>query len=45
LSDTPWKSNEWFVSPWNYNSEVVSAFQFADEIKIHDITLRKSENC
>jgi isopropylmalate/homocitrate/citramalate synthase len=43
LSDTPWKSNEWFVSPWNYNSEVVNAFQFADEIKIHDITLRDGE--
>jgi isopropylmalate/homocitrate/citramalate synthase len=43
LSNTPWKSNEWFVSPWNYNSEVVNAFQFADEIKIHDITLRDGE--
>ncbi len=43
MSDTPWKSNEWFVSPWNYNSEVVSSFQFADEIKIHDITLRDGE--
>ena len=43
MSNTPWKSNEWFVSPWNYNSEVVNAFQFADEIKIHDITLRDGE--
>jgi isopropylmalate/homocitrate/citramalate synthase len=43
LSNTPWKSNQWFVSPWNYNSEVVNAFQFADEIKIHDITLRDGE--
>ena len=43
MSDTPWKSNEWFVSPWNYNSEVVSSFQFAEEIKIHDITLRDGE--
>ena len=43
MSDTPWKSDEWFVSPWNYNNEVVSEFQFADEIKIHDITLRDGE--
>ncbi len=43
MSDTPWKSSEWFVSPWNYNSEVVSSFQFAEEIKIHDITLRDGE--
>lgn len=43
MSDTPWKSDKWFVSPWNYNSEVANAFQFADEIKIHDITLRDGE--
>jgi len=43
LSNTPWKSTEWFVSPWNYNGEVVSGLQFAEEIKIHDITLRDGE--
>lgn len=43
MSNTPWKSDEWFVSPWNYNKEVVGEFQFSDEIKIHDITLRDGE--
>ena len=43
MSNTPWKSDKWFVSPWNYKEEVVSGFQFADEIKIHDITLRDGE--
>jgi len=43
LSNTPWKSDKWFVSPWNYKEQVVSGFQFADEIKIHDITLRDGE--
>ena len=43
MSDTPWKSDEWFVSPWNYNDEVVNNLQFADEIRIHDVTLRDGE--
>ena len=30
-------------SPWNYKDEIVSGFQFADEIKIHDVTLRDGE--
>ena len=43
MSNTPWKSDKWFVSPWNYKEEIVSGFQFADKIKIHDITLRDGE--
>ncbi len=43
MSNTPWKSDQWFVSPWNYKEEIVSGFQFADEIKIHDVTLRDGE--
>ena len=43
MKDTPWKSDKWFVSPWNYKDEIVSEFQFADEIKIHDVTLRDGE--
>ncbi len=41
----PWKTDEWFVSPWNYEPEVTSGFSFppAKEIKIHDITLRDGE--
>ena len=42
---TPWKTEKWFVSPWNYEKEVTSGFQFpaASQIKIHDITLRDGE--
>ena len=42
---TPWKTDKWFVSPWNYEPEVVKPFKFpaAKEIKIHDITLRDGE--
>ncbi|UCF92890.1 MAG: hypothetical protein JSW39_01660 [Desulfobacterales bacterium] len=43
MNQTPWKSDKWFVSPWNYHEEVVSGLQFADEILIHDITLRDGE--
>ncbi|MBU1205532.1 MAG: pyruvate carboxyltransferase [Proteobacteria bacterium] len=41
----PWKTEKWFVSPWNYEPVVTSKFQFppAKEIKIHDITLRDGE--
>lgn len=43
--DQPWKTDKWFVSPWNYEPEVTSGFSFppAKEIKIHDITLRDGE--
>ncbi len=39
----PWKSDKWFVSPWNYTDEVSSQFSFAKNIKIHDLTLRDGE--
>ncbi len=41
----PWKTDKWFVSPWNYEAEVRAGFKFppATEIKIHDITLRDGE--
>ncbi len=44
-SKTPWKTNKWFVSPWNYDPEVVKQFKFppAKEMKIHDVTLRDGE--
>jgi len=39
----PWKTDKWFVSPWNYLDEVTKDFSFPKEIKIHDITLRDGE--
>jgi isopropylmalate/homocitrate/citramalate synthase len=43
MSEQPWKSDKWFVSPWNFADEVVKDFRFADQVKIHDITLRDGE--
>jgi isopropylmalate/homocitrate/citramalate synthase len=40
---TPWKTNDWFVSEWNYAPEVTKDFKFAKQIKIHDVTLRDGE--
>src|SRR6266852_5829463 len=43
MSETPWKTDKWFVSPWNFNSAVNSGFKFAKKIEFHDVTLRDGE--
>lgn len=39
----PWKTDKWFVSPWNYLPEVTKGFKPPRKVKIHDITLRDGE--
>jgi len=39
----PWKTDDWFVSPWNFLEEVIKDFHPPKEVKIHDITLRDGE--
>lgn len=43
MVNQPWKTNDWFVSEWNYAPEVTKDFKFAKNIKIHDVTLRDGE--
>jgi isopropylmalate/homocitrate/citramalate synthase len=43
MSEQPWKTDKWFVSPWNFADEVRKDLRFADQVKIHDITLRDGE--
>ena len=43
MTDQPWKTDQWFVSPWNYLPEVTKEFSFADKVEVHDITLRDGE--
>ncbi len=43
MSPTPWRSDLWFTSPWNFAEEVTSGLHFPKDIKIHDITLRDGE--
>jgi isopropylmalate/homocitrate/citramalate synthase len=40
---TPWKTDNWFVSPWNYLKGVTKDFHPPKKVKIHDITLRDGE--
>ncbi len=42
-TQTPWHTDRWFVSPWNYLPEVTESFRFPDKIEIHDLTLRDGE--
>lgn len=40
---TPWQTEEYFVSPWNYQAEVVREFSPPSRVEIHDVTLRDGE--
>jgi hypothetical protein len=40
---TPWKTDEWFTSPWNHDPAVAGSYAFPDQIQIHDVTLRDGE--
>ena len=40
---TPWKTENWFVSPWNYLGEVTRDFHPPKKVLIHDVTLRDGE--
>ncbi len=43
MSAQPWKTDRWFVSPWNYIPEATSDLAFPPNIQVHDITLRDGE--
>ncbi|MFW2340006.1 MAG: pyruvate carboxyltransferase [Acidimicrobiia bacterium] len=43
MSATPWKTESFFSSPWNYLPEVTEKFQLPEKIQIHDVTLRDGE--
>ena len=43
MSTKPWKTDQWFSSPWNYLPEVTKGFQIPDNVQVHDVTLRDGE--
>lgn len=43
MAAQPWKSDDWFVSEWDFAPEVTRDFKFAKQIKVHDVTLRDGE--
>lgn len=38
-----WKTENWWVSPWNFERATTRGFKTAKQIKIHDVTLRDGE--
>jgi isopropylmalate/homocitrate/citramalate synthase len=43
MADQPWKTDNWFSSPWNYLPEVTTGFQLPADLQVHDVTLRDGE--
>lgn len=43
MAEQLWKTDQWFVSPWNFADEVRAGLNFVDDIQVHDITLRDGE--
>src|SRR5258708_4588222 len=43
MSETPWKTDKWYVSPWNFAEPVREQLHFPKQVKFHDITLRDGE--
>ncbi len=42
-SATPWKTEKWYTSPWNFVDEVRSQVSFSKNIQFHDVSLRDGE--
>ncbi len=42
-SKTPWKSDKWYTSPWNFADEARATMRFSKNIRYHDVTLRDGE--
>ena len=40
---TPWMTDKWYTSPWNFAPEVRDAMNLPKKIKIHDVSLRDGE--
>src|SRR5260370_42363493 len=43
MAKDPWKTDQYFVSPWNYQPEVRAEFSPPTKLEVHDVTLRDGE--
>lgn len=43
MSNTPWKTEKWYTSPWNFAPQATAGFDLPKNIKFHDVTLRDGE--
>lgn len=42
-NNTPWKSDKFYTSLWNWEEDVRKSVNLKDKIKLHDVTLRDGE--
>ena len=40
---TPWHTDKWFTSPWNWLDDVRAGVSFPGRVQLHDVTLRDGE--
>lgn len=43
MADQPWRTDDYFVSPWNYQPEVTEGLAPPARVAVHDVTLRDGE--
>lgn len=43
MTSTPWKTADWFTSPWNHDAEVTADLTLPESVIFHDVTLRDGE--
>ena len=43
MSSEPWRTENWFSSPWNYLPEITENFTLPSTVEVHDVTLRDGE--
>jgi isopropylmalate/homocitrate/citramalate synthase len=43
MSKTPYRTEQSYVSPWNFYDDVTKDFKINRSVKIHDVTLREGE--
>jgi hypothetical protein len=43
VSDTRWKTDDYFVSPWNFEPEAREGTSLPAKVEFHDVTLRDGE--
>lgn len=43
MPEQPWQTDSYFVSPWNYQPEVMAGYSPPPRIEVHDVTLRDGE--
>lgn len=43
MAEQPWKTRDYFVSPWNYQPQVTGSYTLPARVQVHDVTLRDGE--